>query len=503
MKRQITINFLFIFFFLTSLHAQEFTLLDHFDGLPNNDNTEDYYFEAISHQGEIYAAGTTRAINAQGNQGDLLLIAKYNNSGQRTNSATYGFSELFPTKLLSLANGNLLVTGQDADIGFIIILDTDLNVIAAENFDFVLTDIVENSDGSFTTVAGDDLIHIGTDLEVTSSVDLDSANFTSLVSIKSKGDNYMVLGMLTNPPSSSSGFPTSLYGAEDILVAELTTSGEVVWAKNYGGSNIDNVAFVNIDLGHLGEIIPTQDGNFIFNAQTKSANGDITQDFGNGDNDYDMWVVKIEPTGNIIWQAKLGTKANEFGARLTELSNGNIVAPVSLSAFNESQDVLSCTDCQGDVGWSCVLDQQTGAILEQNWIDGAGDEFISRWVENGDHLLGFGYSESNVLAGVELDDYDAIVVKWNLSTGTTPTKNLLTDAELQVYPNPSGDWIKLEFPKTTFFTQKQLLIYDLNGREMMSIMISSDDTVLDISSLATGHYSIKVGDEGSVSFVKK
>jgi hypothetical protein len=77
-------------------------------------------------------------------------------------------------------------------------------------------------------------------------------------------------------------------GAYDFWVVKIDALGNLLWEKSYGGSEIDEAY----------SITNTADGNYVIVGNTRSNNNDIT--INNGD--ADLWLIKINPMGVLIWQ---------------------------------------------------------------------------------------------------------------------------------------------------------------------------------------------------------
>jgi uncharacterized repeat protein (TIGR01451 family) len=135
--------------------------------------------------------------------------------------------------------------------------------------------------------------------------------------------SIVVLGLTT----SSDGDITNQHGAVDIWVCKLDISGNLLWQKCFGGSNVDLPS----------TIIKATGGGYIFSGETESSNGDITLNRGGGD----AWVVKIDETGAIVWQKTLGgTKSDGTD------SDNNVLDLI------ESPDgsILFCTETNSNDG---------------------------------------------------------------------------------------------------------------------------------------------------------
>ncbi len=110
--------------------------------------------------------------------------------------------------------------------------------------------------------------------------------------------NYMAVGHC----GSSDGDATFNHGDLDVWVTKLDQKGNLLWQKSYGGYGREE--------GYV--IRRTVDGNFYIGATTFSRDGDVTGNHGVDGYD-DFWILKIDGSGNIIWQKCFGgTKGDEL-----------------------------------------------------------------------------------------------------------------------------------------------------------------------------------------------
>jgi hypothetical protein len=72
---------------------------------------------------------------------------------------------------------------------------------------------------------------------------------------------------------------------------------------------------------------------------------------------------------------------------------------------------------------------------------------------------------------------------------------------LQIYPNPTSTSITVELP-TTPRKNTSLTIYNLNGQQLITHLITEPRTVIDVSGLPKGFYFVKVVDAGKVMIGK-
>ena len=81
-------------------------------------------------------------------------------------------------------------------------------------------------------------------------------------------------------------------GSYDFWVLKLSAHGELMWEKSYGGSEIDEARAIS----------KTSDGNFIIVGDTRSNDQDVSQNNGAAD----IWVLKINSNGAILWGKNYG-----------------------------------------------------------------------------------------------------------------------------------------------------------------------------------------------------
>lgn len=155
-------------------------------------------------------------------------------------------------------------------------------------------------------------------------------------------------------------------GQADVWVMRLDAEGDVVWANAYGGPGIDQAW----------AIAPTRDGGFVVAAGTTS--------FGAGESD--LWLFKLDGQGSIVWQKTLGGPKDDGGGgsygelvvRVLEDTQGNYVVASETYSFGAGES---------DV-WVIKLDPQ-GSLLWQHAYGGQGEDSLWSFAEtkDGGYLL--------------------------------------------------------------------------------------------------------------------
>lgn len=131
-------------------------------------------------------------------------------------------------------------------------------------------------------------------------------------------------------------------GDFDVYLLKMDVEGNLVWNKTYGG--------VYSDLGY--SIKETSDGGFVIAGYTRS--------FGNKD-DADVYLVKVDSEGNEIWGRTFGIQGNsinnEEGYSVQQTSDGGfIIAGETNSSKREEYDLhdvyIVKTDSGGNLIWN-------------------------------------------------------------------------------------------------------------------------------------------------------
>ena len=101
-------------------------------------------------------------------------------------------------------------------------------------------------------------------------------------------------------------------GYDDIWLIKTDLSGNKIWEKTYGGSGSEGGC----------RVIPTLDGNLYILGTTLSNDGDVT---GNPSETITIWVLKIDPDGKILWERALGGSRADYCEGGTLTSDGGVV----------------------------------------------------------------------------------------------------------------------------------------------------------------------------------
>jgi hypothetical protein len=131
---------------------------------------------------------------------------------------------------------------------------------------------------------------------------------------------------------------TDSFGAgwEDIFLIKTDANGNVMWAKTYGG----------IDLDWAYSVQQTSDGGYIL--------AGFTYSFGAGYSD--AFLIKTDANGNVMWAKTYGGTGNEEAFSVQQTSDGGYILAGRTVSFGAGwEDIfLIKTDANGNIG-SCSI----------------------------------------------------------------------------------------------------------------------------------------------------
>ncbi len=110
--------------------------------------------------------------------------------------------------------------------------------------------------------------------------------------IQTKDNGFVVVGYL------------NINGSKDMLVMKLDSNGSIKWQRIYGDNGYE-VA---------NSVVETEDGGFIILGTSSSFSGSK-----------DMWILKIDTYGNILWQRVYETDKTEEAVKILKLNDGFVI----------------------------------------------------------------------------------------------------------------------------------------------------------------------------------
>jgi hypothetical protein len=177
--------------------------------------------------------------------------------------------------------------------------------------------------------------------------------------IDSDGFMWIVCG--SSSPISGNKTVTPI-GGSDYWVLKCNTNGDIIWQQVYGSTQDES----------SNQIIELQDGNFLISGVTfGSQSGDVSG-VNNGLNG-DVWLVKVDSAGSLLWEQNYGGSSGEINAFCTELSNGNII--ISSTSFSDASGDKTYDSKGGLDMWTFAIDA-LGTILWDYSIGGSDMDHV-------------------------------------------------------------------------------------------------------------------------------
>ena len=132
---------------------------------------------------------------------------------------------------------------------------------------------------------------------------------------------------------------TTSYGAgnADVYLIKTDGTGDLIWAKTYGGANFD----------YGNSIEQTSDGGFILTGNTNSF----------GLVNADVLLMKLDNDGNVSWTKTYGGTETDYGHYVKQTNDGGFVIAGQSNSWNgDNIDAYFIrTDNQGDTLWTKVF----------------------------------------------------------------------------------------------------------------------------------------------------
>lgn len=230
----------------------------------------------------------------------------------------------------------------------------------------------------------------------------------------------------------------------DVYISKLDASGNFVWAKGMGGGTFD--AATSIALDAPGNVYTT--GRFEGTADFDPGAATFSLSPSGGK---DVFISELDSAGNFVWAGQLGGSSDDYSTAMAVGLSGNVYT-------------------SGFFAGTCDFDPEPLTLYNLSCSGGNSDVFIQK-----------------------------------MKRGPVFVNDLMPAGTFSVYPNPAGNTIQLDFGKA--LVKASIRVTDLAGQ----IVLEENDrsgTVfsLDVSSLASGIYILRVNEDGYFSgmrFVKQ
>jgi predicted secreted protein len=338
-----------------------------------------------------------RSYDKSGNtaDSDTIILSVYN---FLVFSATFGFNYVDDAgySILQTADSGYVILGSTGDN--ISLIKTDYKGIEQWNHNYGGSEIdyarhiLQTSDGGYiisgTTESyghgGSDIWLIKTD--PTGFMEWDAyfggVNTDQGRSIQQMTDGgYIIIG--------NSDFSGN--GDQDICLIRTDSQGDSLWTKTFGGSGLELGADVQI----------LEDGGFILLGSTES--------FGNGGSD--IWLIKTDSQGETTWTKTFGDNSSDYGKSILKTPDDGYIIRGATESFGYGNTalVLIKIDSTGNKMW----DNAFGGS------DGEGGNALGKTNDGGHILICHSYVHENSAYDIRLIKIDGSgSVDWDKTYGS-------------------------------------------------------------------------------------
>ncbi len=180
---------------------------------------------------------------------------------------------------------------------------------------------------------------------------------------------------------------------------------------------------------------------------------------------HDIYLVQIDNNGSVLWDKTYGLLSENERANCVQITNDN---GFIITGYRSSNDLLLIkTDVNGDDIWT-------------RYFNGKG-EFVSQTDDNGFIITG-AIPESNYI-------YDVCLIKTDEAGILTSTIEIFKSDQIKIYPNPTDDFITIEYPNSKRFT---LTIYNTFGGIVLQKNYKEEILEIDLGNYNPGVYLMKI-----------
>lgn len=375
------------------------------------------------------------------------------------------------------------------------------------------------------------------------------------VTLDATGD-ILITGFYNSATLTMGTYTLTTFGNDDAFVAKLDANGNVIWAQSFGDNLAENANGITTD----------PSGNSYITGFYKSSNLTVgSSTLSNASPaSADIFLVKMDNTGNVLNAATFGDMLDEVGTGITRDVNGDII----LTGYYFSPTLVIGTSTLANNGSRDVLVVKTNSNCAVQWAQGGGgnnDDYgygiaadaVGRIYVNGHNhsflasfgtqTLSFGgvgdgflvaYSPTGTalwadgMGGGTDDGWNALALDGagNIFCGGYFSSTSVSLGSTNLNCNGSGDLLLAKMLNTTGLADVNaaspdiliypnpsagvvhfksisadyfnLEIYDAQGKLQMNVLHQPSDLTLDLSYLPKGMYLIRM-TSGEAILTKK
>ncbi|MCL2041218.1 MAG: fibrobacter succinogenes major paralogous domain-containing protein [Bacteroidales bacterium] len=170
-------------------------------------------------------------------------------------------------------------------------------------------------------------------------------------------------------------------GYMDAVIVKYNNSGDVVWKKNFGGSSDDRYDGVTVAFDGVVAVGRSAVGSF--------GNGDWTGVTGQGY--YDAIIVKYDNDGYVLWKKNFGGSSADYYYGVTIVSDGVVAVGHSYIDSFGNGDWMGVTG-KGDMDAIIVKYDNDGNVVWKKNLGGSNEDIYNAVTAVADGVVAAGYA---------------------------------------------------------------------------------------------------------------
>ena len=174
-----------------------------------------------------------------------------------------------------------------------------------------------------------------------------SQDYTTSIAVDPSGNVY-ITGNFYGTADFNPGVGTFNYtsaGYSDIFIAKLDGSGNFVWAKRVGGTDVDGASSIAVDPSFNVLITGVFSGSVDFDPGLGTYNLTTT-------GAYDIFILKLYGGGSLNWAKDLGENSDDYGITIASDASGNVHTMgtfIGTTDFDPGAGIYNLTSSDRDV----------------------------------------------------------------------------------------------------------------------------------------------------------
>jgi len=179
--------------------------------------------------------------------------------------------------------------------------------------------------------------------------------------IKNMNDSIFYITGITKSIDGDIGDNPWPGASGNIWILQINDKGEILWESVHGGSNIEWMRDMEV----------TNDGGMIALSLTTSDDGDIS----NHNGAWDLWMIKLDSSGEMQWEMSMGGAGSEEGASITQTEDSGYLITGNTDGYGGGNFDTTCNYHGYPGDWSDVWVIKLDSLRNIEWQQCYGGTF--------------------------------------------------------------------------------------------------------------------------------